>query len=353
MPGLRNLLHRLYRRLESDTHELLYLFFEITRKCNLSCRHCGSDCTAQSAAGELTGGSWLKIVDYFTERYSSDLMFVITGGEPLVSPDMERIGERIARAGRRWGFVTNCQLLTRDRLNKLVDCGLYSITVSLDGPREEHDFLRHKKGAFNNVIRALGYIAEARIPQFDVVTCVYPGNLGKLDETASILLENKVPAWRLFRIFPNGRAKDNPELLVDFEATRRMIDWIVARRPYYAGKGLALDYSCEGYLHPSVDRKVRRNSFFCRAGVNIASILCDGTITGCPNNSPMFYEGNIVGNDFSDIWENGFGKFRRRDWMRKGLCADCGSFAECRGSSIHLWHDEDRGIEFCYLHEKH
>jgi len=348
---VKKLLHRVYRTLENDAHELLYLFLEVTRKCNLSCLHCGSDCKAANDTPELTLESWFRIIDYFTHNYSPELMFVITGGEPLVCEGLEEIGRRISRAGRRWGMVTNGLLLSRDKLNRLTDAGLSSITVSLDGSRKAHDTLRNKNGAYDKALGALDAIAGSGIRLRDVVTCVYPGNIGELDEIAETLISKKVPAWRLFRIFPNGRARNNPMLRLDFAETRKMLRWIAEMRPVYRERGLSLGYSCEGYLPMELDAQVRDSLFFCRAGVNIASILCDGTITGCTNNAPMFYEGNILECDFAALWENGFSRFRQRDWMRAGRCAECNEFRDCQGGSIHLWHDETRGSEFCYIHD--
>ena len=83
--------HNKYKQLEVKDHNLLYLFLEITRKCNLSCIHCGSDCSADFQSPELTTESWMKIIDYISEKYSDELAFVISGGEPTVHPNLLKI----------------------------------------------------------------------------------------------------------------------------------------------------------------------------------------------------------------------------------------------------------------------
>ena len=60
-------------------------------------------------------------------------------------------------------------------------------------------------------------IGNSKIFQKDVVTCVYPSNLNKLNETADLLIKKGITSWRLFRIFPKGSAKDKPELFLNFE----------------------------------------------------------------------------------------------------------------------------------------
>jgi radical SAM protein with 4Fe4S-binding SPASM domain len=96
---------------------------------------------------------------------------------------------------------------------------------------------------------------------------------------------------------------------------------------------------------------VRTEPFFCRAGVSIASILCDGTVTGCPNNPPALAVGNVRQTDFARLWDDSFGPFRDRSWMRRDQCAACGPFKDCRGGSIHLWADRDRLSEPCLARE--
>jgi MoaA/NifB/PqqE/SkfB family radical SAM enzyme len=129
-------------------------------------------------------------------------------------------------------------------------------------------------------------------------------------------MKNASPSWRLFPIFPAGRAQDNPELLLSPEQTREMIEWVMAHKKSLLKQGLVVNLSCEGWLPWHIDRQVRDTPFFCRAGVNIASILCDGIITGCPNNSARFFEGNILHENFGYVWQNGFTQFRTHSWIR-------------------------------------
>jgi radical SAM protein with 4Fe4S-binding SPASM domain len=351
MDFLRKAAIGVYKKLETDRHELSYLFFEITRRCNLACRHCGSDCTSVTSAAELTADSWVKIARYVADRFGTSPAVVITGGEPLVHPEILRIGQGIRDAGLRWGMVTNGWLLTQERLTELQEAGMISITVSLDGLSATHDSLRGRAGSRDRAMQALEYIAASGIPHHDAVTCVYPDNLGELDAVARDLVEAGVKAWRLFRVFPLGRARDDESLKLDRESTRAMLDWVASARKRYAPLGLRINYSCEGYMPLALDRSVRDFPFFCRAGINIASILADGSVTGCSNNRSRFYVGNVLRDDFTELWENGFSVFRDRSWAKDGRCGTCREFKKCGGSSIHLWNDGKRDIEFCYCGE--
>ena len=315
----------------------------------MTCLHCGTDCKTVPDSPELTTESWKKIIDYFAENYSEQTVFVITGGEPLLHPDLAEIGEHIKNRNRRWGMVTNGMLLTETKFRELENAGLYSMTVSLDGLEKAHNTLRNSSKAFQQILKSLAIIGNSSLKFKDAVTCVYSGNLNQLDEIAELLLKNNMNSWRLFRIFLSGRALKNPETQLSFEQTRQMLDWIANNREKYARRGLNINYSCEGWMPFDEDRKIRESPFFCRAGVNIASILADGNITGCSNNHIDFYRGNIVTDDFATVWDNKFDDFRHRKWLKSTICDSCEHITKCNGSSIHLWNLTSDKPGFCYV----
>jgi radical SAM protein with 4Fe4S-binding SPASM domain len=339
---------RWLKRLETGEHQLLYLFLEITRRCNLRCRHCGSDCTANDPAAHLTTETWLYLINFIAESFSPPPFMVLSGGEPLLHPDLDILLAAIAQRGTAWGLVSNGYSLDERALHRLVAKQIRSITVSLDGLKDSHNWLRNSGESFDRANNAIRLVMQSAIPFKDVVTCVNPRNLAELDSLAELLVSLNVPAWRLFRIFPAGRAKNNTELLMDISQTRRMVEWVHANRGNYLKRGLKVNLSCEGWLPYSLERTVRDIPTFCRAGVNIASILCDGTITGCTNNAPHFFEGNVLKDNFAQVWENGFGKFRRREWVNSTTCAGCKHLKDCRGGSIHLWQSSMEKPDFCY-----
>ncbi len=346
---IKSIIFNNYKDLEIKKHTLLYLFLEITRKCNLNCLHCGSDCTKETNTSELTTESWIKIIDYVCEKFSPQIAFIITGGEPTIHHDLIKIGKYIQQKNRRWGMVTNGMTLTKTMIEELESAGLYSITISFDGTESSHNYLRNNTQSFEKVSKALKIIGNTKLKFKDAVTCVYPQNLNELNEIADILIKNKINSWRLFRIFPSGRAFKNEKLLLSFEQTQQMLNWLKLNKNDYKKRGLEINLSCEGWLPFNEDKKVRDNPFFCRAGVNIASILSDGIITGCSNNHKSFAIGNILENDLSYIWENYGAKFREREWLKDTECNDCKWFNDCKGGSIHLWELGSNKPKFCYL----
>lgn len=347
---IQSQLHNKYKELEQQQAILQYLFLEISQRCNLNCLHCGSDCKSNTNQAELTTPSWKKIITSVKQQFSDKVAFIITGGEPLMHPDLDEITQHIARQNMRWAMVTNGMLLNQKRMQMLLKNNIYSLTISLDGTKNAHNLLRNHPKAFEKVEHALKLIAQSDIPQKDVVTCVFPANLNQLDEMAAYLINKGIAEWRLFRIFPSGRAKNNRILQLSFDQTQQMVQWIAQNKKKYNAQGLNINLSCEGWLPWSTDKQVRDNPFFCRAGVNIASILANGNITGCTNNQEPFHVGNILKDNLAYVWKNNFDDFRNRTWVSQTQCSACNDLKYCQGGSIHLWEQTTGKPNFCYAH---
>ncbi len=330
-------------------HDLTYLFFELTQRCNLSCRHCGSDCTSSHDMPDLSHESVLKVLEGIRRRHDpSRITVALTGGEPLVYPDFFKLGRAITDLGFPWGMVTNGWGWTPEKVEEARRAGMCTITVSLDGPPEIHDWLRGRKGSYERAAQTLRMLAAAPwIQTLDVVTCVHRKNLDQLDETRDLLAEMGVKRWRLFTISPIGRAASDPDLILDKKSFQQLMTWTAHRR---GTPGPAITYSESGYLG-SCDTTVRDHPFFCRAGVNVAGIMADGAILACPNIDRSFSQGNIIDDDFCEVWEKGYQCFRNRKWLREGECADCKKWDVCQGNSFHLIDPETKHTRICYFKE--
>ncbi|MEK7705104.1 MAG: radical SAM protein [Myxococcota bacterium] len=348
-PSLRRLLHPLYRSLETSVHPLRYLFVEITQRCNLACRHCGSDCTSATHPRELSTDEWLAFFSYLGRHFDPrQLVLVVTGGEPLCAPAFESLQRGLRDNGLRWGMVTNGYALSERRLQHAMAHGLVSVTISLDGLAAAHDWLRGVVGSHERAVDAIGRVAQSSLPFFDVVTCVNPRNLGELDAIDALLTSLRVPAWRLFSIFPKGRAKDAGELALSDAELAKLLAWIRARRECANAHGPRVQFSCEGYVPPPLDAAIRDEPYFCRAGISIGSVLCDGAISACPNITRALVQGNIRNDDFKTVWDERFGALRDRSWMRRGACESCGDWRRCQGNSLHLWDEEAQATGRCF-----
>ena len=212
-------LNRKVKKERRREHPLRQLFWECTWRCNLSCRHCGSDCKNSSTLPDMPAEDFLRVVDSIKPHVDSHkLNIVITGGEPLVRNDLEYVGYELYKREFPWGIVTNGLLLTQERLDSLRRAGLHNITVSLDGLEDNHNWMRGNHRSFQKAYGAIKMLARLEDLNFDVVTCVNQRSLPELGKLKELLIEAGVKRWRLFTIFPSGRAARYPE----FELTKDM-----------------------------------------------------------------------------------------------------------------------------------
>ncbi len=324
-------LHSAYRHFETQSHPLNYLFWECTTRCNLHCLHCGSDCRSESTYHDMPFPDFEQALGTLPKNYTN-LLVVITGGEPLLRTDLEDCGFALRKKGFRWGIVSNGFAYTAERHNSLLNAGMGALTISLDGLEEEHNWLRNHNKSFSKALVAIELAAHAPRLNFDVVTCVNPKNIEKLEAIACLLESKGVKTWRLFTIAPIGRAKNNPDLGLSDRELNHLLQFIENKRK----KGrMKVQFSCEGYVG-SFEKKVRDSFFFCRAGINIGSVLIDGSISACPNIDRKFVQGNIYSDHFFDVWQERFKPFRDRKWMKTGICAQCAHFSRCNGNGFHL-----------------
>ena len=330
-------LQRQLRHTQAELHPLRTLFWECTLRCNMSCRHCGSDCRVAPAVNDMPAVDFLRVIDSLTPHVDPHKVFIIfTGGEALLRHDLEEVGLELYRREYPWGVVTNGFLLDERRLNSLMASGMHSITVSLDGFEPEHNWIRCHPQSFEKATAAIRLLAGQKDILWDVVTCVNPRNYPHLKEFREYLVSLGVPAWRLFSIFPMGRAAGNAELQFSDEQFRGLLDFIRDSREH--DPRIAVSYACEGFLG-DYEQRVRDHFFFCRSGVEVASIRCDGAISGCTSVRSHMDQGNIYKDDFWDVWQNRFQVMRDRSWAKKDQCATCKVWRYCEGSGLHLYDD--------------
>lgn len=290
-------------------------------------------------------GDFLPVLDEVAKVANpSDTLVITTGGEPLVRKDIVECGRYITERGFLWGMVSNGMLLTESKLQELIEAGLKTIAISLDGFAGEHNWMRGNPQSFDRAVKAIMALTKSNIT-WDVITCVNQRNFHSLAEFRDFLISIGVKHWRIFTVFLSGRAKDDDELQLSSENYRKLMEFIVAERK--RGK-INLSYSCEGFLG-NYEYKVRDYQYFCQAGINVASILADGSISGCLSIRGEYHQGNIRTHKFSEIWTNGFNVYRDRRWMKTGKCAECYFWQYCEGNGMHL-RESNGSLTMCNFH---
>ena len=339
-------LQRRLRKNREQLHPLRSLFWECTLRCNMHCRHCGSDCKVQPDVPDMPAADFLKAIDSLTPHVDPNKTFIIiTGGEALLREDLEEVGLELYRRGYPWGVVTNGYLLDAKRMESLMAAGMHSVTVSLDGLEGDHNWLRQHDGSFGKATEAIRLLAAQNDVLWDVVTCVNPHNIGRLAEFRDYLMGLGVRSWRLFSIFPMGRASKNTDLQLTDEQFQCLLNFIEEER---TKKVMDISFACEGFLG-RYEGKVRDHFFYCRSGVEVASIRCNGAISGCTSVRSNMDQGSIYTDDLWDVWQNRFQNMRDRSWAHKGQCKSCKVWRYCEGNGLHLYDDKGELLT-CHYH---
>jgi MoaA/NifB/PqqE/SkfB family radical SAM enzyme len=131
----------------------------LTDNCNLRCVSCA--CWRSTTRHELTTDEWKGVLRQLAELSIHKINF--TGGEPLIRRDAIELLRYAREAGiARTHLNTNAILLTPAKLDDVLDAGVRSFNVSVDGPRELHDRIRGRRNAFDLTTRHLSHLASLR-----------------------------------------------------------------------------------------------------------------------------------------------------------------------------------------------
>ena len=321
---------------KAEAHPLRYLFLEVTRRCNLACAYCGSDCTGRGDAGELSTGEWIAAVRQIAADFDpARIMVAVTGGEPLLKPGLPDLLRALRDCGFPYGMVTNGQLLDADWARVLVDAGIGSISVSLDGPPDINDAQRGA-GVWARAEAALDHLRDAGFTgKLEVISTLTTPAIPHLESMRVRLARMRIPLWRVAPVMPIGRAAGRPDLVPGPRDVRALLEWVRAARQ--DPRLPVPELSEEGFLGWRFEGLVRPYLCQCRAGVEVGGINADGRIGACPELSEAFAQGDIRRDRFRDVWESGYAVLRDRSWARRGPCADCAHWDWCRGGAMHLY----------------
>lgn len=262
----------------------------------------------------------------------------------MVRDDLEKVGRMFYDRELPWGIVTNGLYLTPERFKSLRKAGIHNITISLDGLKDTHNWMRCHPESFDRALSAIKMVAKAGDLNFDVVTCVHRRSLKELHQLKELLIEAGVKRWRLFTIFPTGRAASYTEFDLSDKEVTELMDFIVSTRKEGSIMG---SFCCEGFM-AGYEGEVRDYFYECQAGVSVASVLLDGSIGACPSIRADYRQGNIYQDNFWDVWQNRFEKYRNREWMKTDKCADCSFWRYCEGNGMHL-RDSKGNLMHCHL----
>ncbi len=202
--------------------------WEITRSCNLSCVHCRAAAEFGHYPGELTLDEIKKTIDDIATI--SNPIIILTGGEPLLRPDIWDIIDYAQKKGCMPVVGTNATLVTPEVAAKLAEHKIPRISVSIDFPTaEEHDKFRQQEGSFDASIQGIKNAKAAGVG-VQINMTVTRLNADKLEAMHDLALELGVDAFHIFMLVPTGRGSEIESLELPPEGYEKALTWAYERQ---------------------------------------------------------------------------------------------------------------------------
>ena len=338
-----------YKEQELINHRLIDLFWECTLTCNAKCKHCGSSAEKKQYDGELTTEEIKSAFKQIAcDMDASKILINVTGGEPLVRKDLCEVMEYATNElGFHWGMTTNGILLTEENIEKLRKANMETISISIDGIEETHNKFRGVPNSYQTIINNIKKLKKAGyVKHIQVTTVFHKENINQMEELYQIMLELGLDSWRLVSMDPIGRANENDNLLLNGKEIKQLLDFIKSKKK---DRRLELTYGCPGFLGLEYEKEVRKQYFYWRTGINVASILYNGDLFVCPNvpRIKSLIQGNIKTDNFKDIWNNKYKEFRTKDRTKCDKCEKCEYWDYCLGGAYHTWNFADNEQNKC------
>ncbi len=336
----------------SDAFAPRYVVWELTLKCDLACRHCGSR-AGKAREEELSAAEARDVVQQMAEMGTREITFI--GGEAYLYPEWLEIVRAATDAGIRATMTTGARALTADRAKQAADAGMKSMSVSVDGLEATHDRLRAVKGSFKNAIAALGHIKGAGMiatanTQWNLL------NLPELEELGETLLNAGIRGWQVQITGPMGRASDMPDLLLQPHHMLDLVPRLAKFSEIAAKRGCKIHAANNlGYFGP-FEQIIRSATWQgCVAGKYTLGIESNGDVKGCPSlPSQPYVGGNLRHKRLREIWEQteelAFARDRDLEELW-GRCKSCYYAESCRGGcswTAHTLLGKRGNMPYCY-----
>ena len=332
----------------------ILVFWELTRACMLSCRHCRAAAIPEALPGQLSteeGERFLESLTGFGRPYP---VLVFTGGDVLMRPDLLRLVRR-ARALNLHVAVSPSVTprLDQTMLSALRRAGVKVASLSLDGAGPAtHEGLRGVAGHFEQTLDALRLLRAYGFT-VQVNTVVRPENVEELPEIAALVAEVDASIWEVFFLVRVGRGADLAELSPEenedvchflFDASRygfvvrtveapffrRVVAWREEGRPVETGP---LYGKLAGRLHALLGEprdEPRAQTKGTRDGKGIVFVAHDGTVY--PAGFLPVAVGNVRRQSLVSLYRESplLGEIRAARFH--GRCGECDYADLCGGS---------------------
>jgi Fe-coproporphyrin III synthase len=345
------------------------VIWNLVRRCNLNCVHCYSLSTDVDFEGELSTDEVGTVMDDL--KAFKVPVLILSGGEPLIRPDIFDISHRAKDMGFYVGLSSNGTLIDSAMSEKIAAVGYDYLGVSLDGIGAVHDKFRRHPGAYEAALNGMRLCRERGI-KVGLRFTMTELNVESLPEMLDLLEREEIDKFYLSHLVYAGRGNHYREDDAHHQTTRQSMDLIFDRCWDYVRRGVPKEFvtgnnDADGiYFLEWVARNFPEKVPHIRAkleawggnasGVNVANIDNLGTVH--PDTFWWHYDlGNVRDRPFSEIWQDTsdpiMAGLKQSPRQIGGRCDRCQQFKICGGNTrvraLQIaddpW-DEDPG---CYL----
>lgn len=316
--------------------------WNITRLCNLKCTHCylpaGFVDTNEFPDGyyrdsELTQSQCFRVIDEIAE-INPNVLLILTGGEPLLRPDILKISDYAARTGFLVVMGTNGVLLNDETVQRMSDHGVAGAGISLDAVNPvNHDKFRGMEGAWEGTMNGVEALKRANL-DFLVQTSVTRWNYDEIPQIVDFAYELGAKVFNLYFLVRTGRGKTVMDITPAQYET--MLSTLFELQAKYRGKMLVAA-KCAPHYKRVIYEQQSDSPFLqaypsgtCPCGIYYCRITPEGDLTPCPY-MPVSV-GNLKVDSFATLWNRSkvFQELRDRKLL-EGKCGVCEFRDVCGG----------------------
>ncbi len=325
------------------------LIWNLIRRCNLTCKHCYSISADKDFPGELTTDEIFTVMDDL-RRFRVPVL-ILSGGEPLLRPDIFDIAKRAKAMGFYVGLSSNGTLIDEANIKRIAECDFDYVGVSLDGIAATHDKFRQMQGAFEASLKGIRLCRDLGL-KIGVRFTMTQDNAHDLPGLLKLVEDEGIDRFYFSHLNYAGRGNKNRQDDARHKLTRWAMDLLFATCREYEQRGLHKEFTsgnndADGvYFYHWVLKHFPEKAAHIRAklarwggnssGVNVANIDNLGNV----HPDTMWWHhtlGNVRQRPFSEIWVDtsdplmaGLKQFPRKV---SGRCGACQYFDICNGNT--------------------
>ena len=197
------------------------VIWNLIRRCNLTCKHCYATSADKDFPGELNTRQVYDVMDNL--KAFGVPVLILSGGEPLMRPDIFEISHRAKDMGFYVGLSSNGTLIDENNIDDIVKVGYNYVGISIDGMRETHDNFRRKQGSFDEALHGIRLCHDAGI-KVGLRFTLTQDNKQDLPGLLQLMDDEHVDKFYLSHLNYAGRSNKNRRDDLHHKMTREAMD---------------------------------------------------------------------------------------------------------------------------------